>query len=76
MRTLSYQYVTDIAGQKNAVLINYADWESIVKDLNELDKLRNKQLFLHDLKTAVDDVNLHLRGEKKLKTLDELIDEL
>jgi PHD/YefM family antitoxin component YafN of YafNO toxin-antitoxin module len=45
MKNISFQYVTDISGQKNAVLLNLKDWERLMKDLEELDRLKDKQLF-------------------------------
>ena len=76
MRNLSFQYVTDISGQKNAVLLNFKDWERIIKDLEELDKLKDKQLFFLGLREAFEDVKLIKQGEKKPNSFKNLIDEL
>jgi uncharacterized protein YwlG (UPF0340 family) len=76
MRTLSFQYVTDVSGQKNAVLLNFKDWERIMKDLEELDKLKDKQMFFLGLKDAFEEVKLIKQGKKKPNSLKDLIHEL
>ena len=76
MRNLSFQYVTDVSGQKNAVLLNFSDWERIIKDLEELDRLKNKQLFLLGLKDAFEEVKRIKQGKKKPNSFINLIDEL
>jgi len=76
MRTFSYQYVTDLSGQKNAVLLNFTDWERIMKDLEELDRLKNKELFFLGLKDAFGEVKLIKQGKKKSNSFQELIHEL
>ncbi len=76
MRTLSFQYVTDVSGQKNAVLLNFKDWERIMKDLEELDKLKDKQMFFLGLKEAFEEVKLIKQGKKKPNSLKDLIHEL
>jgi|GEM_PF-1925943 len=76
MRTLSFQYVTDVSGQKNAVLLNFKDWERIMKDLEELDKLKDKQMFFLGLKDAFEEVKLIKQEKKKPNSLKDLIHEL
>jgi uncharacterized protein YwlG (UPF0340 family) len=76
MRTFSFQYVTDVSGQKNAVLLNFKDWEQIMKDLEELDKLKDKKLFFLGLKEAFDEVKLIKQGKRKPNSLTDLIHEL
>jgi hypothetical protein len=39
---MNVQYLTDIQGHKNAVLLTIADWEKIQKDLEELEYLRKQ----------------------------------
>jgi CRISPR/Cas system Type II protein with McrA/HNH and RuvC-like nuclease domain len=72
MRTLSFQYVTDVSGQKNAVLLNFKDWETIMKDLEELDRLK----FFLGLKDAFDEAKQLKEGKKKPNSFKNLIDEL
>jgi hypothetical protein len=37
---------------------------------------RKQQEFVEGLKDALNDVELHRQGKKKLKTIDQLLDEL
>ena len=37
---MNVQYLTDINGHKNAVLLALTDWDRIQKDLEELEQLR------------------------------------
>jgi len=76
MKNISFQYVTDISGQKNAVLLNYKDWERIMKDLEELDRLKDKQLFFLGLKDAFEEVKLIKQAKKKPNSFKDLIHEL
>jgi PHD/YefM family antitoxin component YafN of YafNO toxin-antitoxin module len=46
---MNLQYITDGRGHKNAVQLPMQDWEQIQKDLEELERLRNKKLFLSEL---------------------------
>jgi PHD/YefM family antitoxin component YafN of YafNO toxin-antitoxin module len=47
---MNLQYITDTKGHKNAVQLSIKDWEQIQKDLNELERFRNKKVFVADLK--------------------------
>ena len=76
MRNISFQYVTDISGQKNAVLLNFKDWERIMRDLEELDRLKDKQLFFIGLKDAFEEVKLIKQGKQKPNSFKDLIHEL
>ena len=40
---MELQYITDRKGHKNAVQLPMKDWEQIEKDLDELERLRNKK---------------------------------
>ena len=73
---MNLQYITDRKGHKNAVLLPIKDWEKIQKDLKELDRLRNKKLFLSELAEAVAEVKLVKEGKIKARDARELIDEL
>ena len=48
----------------------------IAFEIVEEDNLKKKQIFLNELEKGVKEVNTDIRGEIKLKTLDELINEL
>ena len=52
------------------------EWEKIQKDLEELDRLRNKKLFLAELAEAVAEVKLIKEGKLKARDAQDLIDEL
>ena len=48
----------------------------IAFEIVEEGNLKKKQIFLNELEKGVKEVNTDIRGEIKLKTLDELINEL
>lgn len=73
---MNLQYITDQNGQKNAVQLKIKDWEKIQKDLQELDRLRNKKLFLSELTEAVVEMKLIKDGKLKARDAQDLIDEL
>jgi hypothetical protein len=73
---MNLQYITDNKGRKHAVQLPMKDWEKIQKDLKELDRLRNKKLFLSELAEAVAEVKLVKEGKIKARDARELIDEL
>lgn len=75
-RTMNLQYITDGKGHKSGVQLPIKDWEKIQKDLKELDRLRNKKLFLSELAEAVAEVKLVKEGKIKARDARELIDEL
>ena len=63
--TMNLQYITDSEGHKNAVQLNMKDWQQIQKDLEELERLRNKKLFMTELSEAVEEMKQILSGKKK-----------
>jgi len=73
---MNLQYITNSKGQKSGVQLPIKDWEKIQKDLKELDRLRNKKLFLSELAEAVAEVKLVKEGKIKARDARELIDEL
>jgi hypothetical protein len=73
---MNLQYITDSKGQKSGVQLPIKDWKKIQKDLKELDRLRNKKLFLSELAEAVAEVKLVKEGKIKARDARELIDEL
>ena len=50
---MNIQYITDTKGCEIAVQLSLKYWEQIQKDLKELDRLRNKKLFMTELAEAV-----------------------
>jgi hypothetical protein len=60
---MNLQYITDKKGQKNAVQLPIKEWEQIQKDLDELERLRNKKLFMTELAEAIEEMKL-IKEEK------------
>jgi len=73
---LNLQYITDGKGHKNAVQLPMEEWEKIEKDLQELERLRNKKLFLSELAEAVAEMKLIKEGKLQARDAQKLIDEL
>lgn len=73
---MNLQYITDGKGHKNAVQLPMKEWEKIQKDLKELERLRNKKMFLSELAEAVAEMQLIKEGKLKARDAQELIDEL
>ncbi len=74
--TMNLQYITDNKGQKSGVQLPIKDWKKIQKDLKELDRLRNKKLFLSELAEAVAEMKLIKEGKLNARDAQKLIDEL
>ena len=66
---MQVQYITDKKGHKTNVVIPYKEWEHLIKEMQ-------KQRVLLGLKEAVSDVKAMLAGKRKMKTIDELLNEL
>jgi len=60
---MNLQYITDTKGHKSAVQLPLKDWEQIQKDLEELNRLRNKKLFMAELAEAVEEMKLIKDGK-------------
>jgi PHD/YefM family antitoxin component YafN of YafNO toxin-antitoxin module len=73
---MNLQYITDRKGKKNAVQLPLNDWEQIQKDLEELDRLRNKKLFLTELAEAVEEMKLIMGGKKQARNAEDFLNEL
>ena len=73
---MNLQYITDGKGHKNAVQLPLKEWEKIQKDLEELERLRNKKIFLSELAEAVAEMKLIKEGKLKARDAQELINEL
>ncbi len=52
---MNVQYITDINGHKNAVLLALTDWDRIQKELEELEQLRKhpKQKLSERIRGAI-----------------------
>lgn len=73
---MDLQYITDKRGHKSAVQLPIKDWEQIQKDLAELERLRNKKLFLTELAEAVEELKLIKEGKKKARNAEDFLNEL
>lgn len=73
---MNLQYITDKKGQKNAVQLPMKDWEQIQKDLGELERLRNKKLFMTELAEAVEEMKLIKEGKKQARNAEDFLNEL
>jgi hypothetical protein len=70
--TYSLSYISDSKGRHTAVQIPMKDWKKVEQRLREADFLTNLRSSFSD---ALQEVKLHRQGKKKLKTLEELLDE-
>ncbi|MBI4688514.1 MAG: hypothetical protein HY756_12210 [Nitrospirae bacterium] len=66
---MEIQYITDRKGHKKNVVVPYKEWEKLMMEIK-------KQRMLLGLKDAVSEVKAMISGTKKMKTIDELINEL
>ena len=73
---MNVQYITDGKGHKNAIQLPMQDWEQIQKDLEELDRLRNKKLFMIELAEAVEEMKQIKKGEKQARNAEDFLNEL
>ena len=69
-------FVIDEQGQKRAVQLPMKDWEQIKKDLEELERLRNKKIFLTELAEAVEEMKQVKEGKIHARNAEELLNEL
>jgi len=73
---MNLQYITDTKGHKSAVQVPMKDWEQIQKDLDELERLRNKKLFMTELAEAVEEMKLIKEGKKQARNAVDFLNEL
>lgn len=73
---MDLQFITDKKGHKNAVQLPMKDWERIQKDLDELERLRNKKLFLAELAEAVEEMKLIIEGKIQARDAEDFLNEL
>lgn len=73
---MELQYITDRKGHKSAVQLPIKDWEKIRKDLDELERLRNKKLFLTELAEAIEELKLVKEGKIQARDAEDLLNEL
>ena len=73
---MNLQYITDTKGHKSAVQLPMKDWEQIQKDLDELERIRNKKLFMTELAEAVEEMKLIKEGKKQARNAEDFLNEL
>ena len=73
---MNLQYITDTQGHKSAVQLPMEDWNQIQKDLDELERLRNKKLFLAELAEAVEEMKHVKEGKIQARNAEDLLNEL
>lgn len=73
---MNLQYITDGKGHKSAVQLPMQDWEQIQKDLEELERLRNKKLFLSELAEAVEEMKQIKEGKAQARNAEYFLNEL
>jgi hypothetical protein len=76
------QYTYDNKGRALGVFIPIGEWKKITKKYKDLDKPLtedappSKQEVLQSIKDGLQQVKLHQQGKIKLKTAQQLLDEL
>lgn len=73
---INENYIIDKNGRKIAVQVSMKDWEHIKKNLEELDRLKNKKVFMVELDEAVEEMKLIMKGKKQARNAQDFIDEL
>ena len=73
---MNLQYIADTKGHKSAVQLPLKEWEQIQKDLDELERLRNKKLFMTELAEAVEEMKLIKEGKKQARNAEDFLNEL
>jgi hypothetical protein len=73
---MNLQYITDKKGNKNAVQLPMKDWKLIQKDLEELERLRNKKLFMAELTEAVEEMKQIKEGKMQARNAEDFLNEL
>ena len=73
---MNLQYITDTKGHKSAVQLPLKEWKQIQKDLDELERLRNKILFMTELAEAVEEMKLIKEGIKQARNAEDFLNEL
>lgn len=69
-------FVIDKNGRKIAVQVPLKDWKHIQKNLEELDRLKNKKIFMFELAEAVEEMKLIMKANKQACNVEDFIDEL
>jgi hypothetical protein len=75
-KIMDLQFITDNQGHKNGVMLSLRDWDNIQKDLEELNRLRNKKVFLTELQEAINELNLVKQGRIEARNAEDFLNEL
>jgi PHD/YefM family antitoxin component YafN of YafNO toxin-antitoxin module len=73
---MELQYISNIKGKKSAVQLPLSDWKKIEKDLEELERLRNKKLFLTELAEAIEEMKQIKEGKIQARNAEDFLNEL
>jgi hypothetical protein len=73
---MNLQFITDGKGHKNGVQMPLQDWEQIQKDLEELNRLRNKKIFMTELAEAVEEMKKIKEGKIQARNAEDFLNEL
>lgn len=73
---MDLRYIIDQKGHKNAVQLPISEWKQIEKDLEELNRLRNKKIFMTELAEAVEEMKLIKEGKKQARNAEDFLNEL
>ncbi|MBA4407878.1 MAG: hypothetical protein Q8S54_03600 [Bacteroidota bacterium] len=73
---MELQYISNKKGQKSAVQLPLRDWEKIQKDLEELERLRNKKLFLAELAEAIEEMKQIKEGKIQARNAEDFLNDL
>jgi hypothetical protein len=73
---MNLQFITDTKGQVNAIQLPMKEWKQIQKDLEELERLRNKKVFMTELAEAVEEMKLIKAGKIEARNAEDFLNEL
>jgi len=78
---MKIQVLQDDAGNNTGIFIPYNDWKKLKKqhkDLEELESISNRKAkkVEKELKKAVNEVNLAIKGKVKLQSAKDFLNEL
>jgi hypothetical protein len=69
-------FIIDKNGRKIAVQVPMKDWNHIQKNLEELDRLKNKKIFMVELAEAIEEMKLIMKGKNQARNAEDFINEL
>jgi PHD/YefM family antitoxin component YafN of YafNO toxin-antitoxin module len=73
---MELQYISNKKGQKSAVQLPLSDWKKIEKDLEELERLRNKKMFLTELAEAIEEMKQIKEGKIQARNAEDFLNDL